>query len=276
MLKKALSVVAMSSVMLASGAFASSVMFSDVAADHWANDAIMWNNESGIMMGKDGMFRPADNVTRAELAVVTQRLYQMMNPMNELTVQPMTYRVTLTNVSDYTVSPGLLVVHQEGVSANFATMTVGAEGGAPASLEALAEGGDATALKADLMAMTGVDEVISIEPIPAGESREVMVTMPEREGMVRVSFLGMVVESNDTYTFFESDLADMEAAPSMNLDAGTEVNAALASGCEGGQPAADCTNMGEAEATNQAIAASEQLAEGVLEVAIMKTVEAAM
>jgi len=51
--------------------------FKDVPASHWAADSIKRVKEAGIMAGhSDGAFRPDQPVTRAELAVVVDRLLQ--------------------------------------------------------------------------------------------------------------------------------------------------------------------------------------------------------
>lgn len=75
MRKKILSFTAFGFFFFASGAFAVS-FFSDVPSDHWASDAIRRVSYSGFMVGDDDSdnFRPDDFVSRAELAVVTDRL----------------------------------------------------------------------------------------------------------------------------------------------------------------------------------------------------------
>lgn len=51
--------------------------FKDVPSDHWAADEIRRVKEAGIMSGhSDGTFRPDQPPTRAELAVVVDRLLQ--------------------------------------------------------------------------------------------------------------------------------------------------------------------------------------------------------
>lgn len=80
MYKRVLATVAVASMALASVAFAQS-MFSDVPSDHWAADGIMWANDAGLMTGPGdmpGMFDPAGEVNRAQLATVFHRYDMMM------------------------------------------------------------------------------------------------------------------------------------------------------------------------------------------------------
>ena len=75
MFKRTLVTVVVASITLASVAYAAHV-FSDVPDDHWAADAIMWANDSGLMTGPAdmaGMFDPAGAVNRAQLATVLNR-----------------------------------------------------------------------------------------------------------------------------------------------------------------------------------------------------------
>ncbi|MBR2666860.1 MAG: S-layer homology domain-containing protein [Oscillospiraceae bacterium] len=48
--------------------------FDDVAADQWYTDAVIWANANGIVEGYgDGMFGPADNITREQFAAILYR-----------------------------------------------------------------------------------------------------------------------------------------------------------------------------------------------------------
>ncbi len=67
------------SIAFAGGALAAGVLFKDVPADHWAAASIASVKDAGLMKGSNGLFRPNDTVTRAELAVVADRLLQKMN-----------------------------------------------------------------------------------------------------------------------------------------------------------------------------------------------------
>ncbi len=73
------------SVAFAGGALAGTALFSDVPANHWAAEAIASVKEAGLMNGSNGTFRPNDGVTRAELAVVADRLLKKMNGGGEWT-----------------------------------------------------------------------------------------------------------------------------------------------------------------------------------------------
>lgn len=50
------------------------VPFSDVPYNHWAVDYIWWLKNNGISVGyPDGTFRPNNNITRAEMAVMLKK-----------------------------------------------------------------------------------------------------------------------------------------------------------------------------------------------------------
>lgn len=53
-------------------------VYPDVEIGRWSEDAIRFCKEKGVMKGyDDGLFKPTQNVTREELAVVAQRLFQL-------------------------------------------------------------------------------------------------------------------------------------------------------------------------------------------------------
>lgn len=85
MVKRTTAVVAVAAFSVTAVALAAT-SFSDVPADHWAADAVMWANDNGIMTGPGdmpGKFDPNGSVNRAQLAVVSQRLYdKIMADMN--------------------------------------------------------------------------------------------------------------------------------------------------------------------------------------------------
>lgn len=63
-----------------SAAFPGSSIFTDVPAGHFADDAIGRMHELGVIKGKDAShFEPNGNLTRAEAAVLMDRLYAVMN-----------------------------------------------------------------------------------------------------------------------------------------------------------------------------------------------------
>ena len=50
--------------------------FNDVSSDRWSYKYIMKMAENGIFKGyEDGSFKPQNNVTRAEIAVILERMY---------------------------------------------------------------------------------------------------------------------------------------------------------------------------------------------------------
>lgn len=56
-------------------AFATVVMFSDISSDSWYADAVNNLTELGIVQGyEDSTYKPSNNVNRAELAVMMDRL----------------------------------------------------------------------------------------------------------------------------------------------------------------------------------------------------------
>jgi protein-disulfide isomerase len=70
------------------GALAGSALFRDVPADHWAAGAISRLQEAGVLKGSDGLFRPNDDVSRAELAVVLDRLVAKLGLADRLDTAP--------------------------------------------------------------------------------------------------------------------------------------------------------------------------------------------
>lgn len=54
-------------------------IFSDVPANHWAAEGIIFVKNNGLMTGKsDGSFFPDEPLTRAQLAVILKRFYDLM------------------------------------------------------------------------------------------------------------------------------------------------------------------------------------------------------
>lgn len=79
MLKRIFVALGVSSIFI-TAAFAA-MTFSDVPAGHWAYSAIEWANSAKIMTGPGempGKFDPAGEVNRAQLAAVSERLYNYM------------------------------------------------------------------------------------------------------------------------------------------------------------------------------------------------------
>ncbi len=58
----------------------STISFSDITT-HWAKDSIQLLTDVGILTGySDGTFRPSENITRAELATILQRVFGLYAP----------------------------------------------------------------------------------------------------------------------------------------------------------------------------------------------------
>ncbi|MBA2874566.1 C40 family peptidase [Thermaerobacillus caldiproteolyticus] len=57
-----------------------SAIFKDVSSDHWAIGAINAMQKKGFLTGSNGNFRPEDNLTRAQLAVILTRVFQLKPP----------------------------------------------------------------------------------------------------------------------------------------------------------------------------------------------------
>lgn len=52
--------------------------FTDVNTSHWFHDFVCWMYDNGLSVGyPDGTFRPLNNITRAESAVLAQRGYEL-------------------------------------------------------------------------------------------------------------------------------------------------------------------------------------------------------
>ena len=59
----------------------------DDVTGHWAEEAIRWCMETGLMQGyEDGTFQPDKGVTRAELATVMRRLVELEHPVKTIEV----------------------------------------------------------------------------------------------------------------------------------------------------------------------------------------------
>ncbi|MBD3270560.1 hypothetical protein GF376_03465 [Candidatus Peregrinibacteria bacterium] len=263
-LKKYLAIGTVAISSFAIGATAVTMTFPDVPEGAWYESAAEWSAEAGLIQGIDGNFEPATTVNRAQLAVIMQRydLYmtskmeKMMKEMEEETTEDTTsdemneeettedttsdemngeettsmLTLKLENVSDsQTLSPGLIVIHDETASLDF-------EGAlAPAELEALAEVGNPEELMTLVEELEGVTAVYEIGAIAPGEMLE--VELNEMDENLLVSVIQMAVQSNDGYALIDAmPLMADETMTALNYDAGFEENTELGSGFEGGQP----------------------------------------
>ena len=145
--------------------------------------------------------------------------------------------VTLHNVSEYTLAPGLIIVHKPEADFGYLGRT------APAEYERLVEVGETEEARVFVASSPGVYEVIAFDtPITAGQviSRDI-----EGPSDAVFSILTMVVESNDgvavvlrqaLYEGPEKNLVREITVNANLLDMGTEENSPIGSGFDGGQP----------------------------------------
>lgn len=76
-MKKTITLIIVGSLLGSSVAFAASKIFSDVPSNTWYTEAVNNLSEKGIINGySDGTFGPTNNVNRAELAVMLDRMLQ--------------------------------------------------------------------------------------------------------------------------------------------------------------------------------------------------------
>ena len=147
------------------------------------------------------------------------------------------HTVSLSNESqEYVVSPGVLVVHNK----NFSTNHLGQA--APAPYESLAEVGNPDALISEFEDDVDVYKVFKTADLaPNSEERITISGIPEGEEVL-VSYLAMVVQTNDGVLWVNSASLTDENGPAEDeeywaeiLDMGTEQNAPIGSGFDGGQ-----------------------------------------
>ena len=78
-MKKTLTLIVVGALLGSSITFAATQVFSDVPEDAWYTEAVNSLSEKGIIQGyPDGTFGPNNNVNRAELAVMLDRLIEYM------------------------------------------------------------------------------------------------------------------------------------------------------------------------------------------------------
>ena len=142
---------------------------------------------------------------------------------------PVTFNVTINNVSDMPLSPGVYAVHTAEASLDFAGDL------APGEMEALAEYGDNGPMVGLVAATEGVMRTIPVDAIEPGQSVTLEITADE-PGLY-LSGMQMAVASNDGYAFVNALPLDRNHdVNAKNYDAGTEENTEIGSGFEGGQP----------------------------------------
>lgn len=161
--------------------------------------------------------------------------------------------IRLSNISEYSISPGVLVLHDNRFSMNFLGTQVSGE------YETLAEIGDPTAVIAAIKSSPGVLEVLEVPAINPGSTQDVVSTplhmtdyyktFNERErishGGIFVSYMAMIIETNDGVVWLNSQpfynprndsvIKEIGVLTEI-LDMGTEKNMSIGSGFAGGQP----------------------------------------
>ncbi len=240
----------------------------DVTAAHFHSGAMGVNGDAvhALEAFADDMSTGTWEMTEAEMKMLQDgglylNVHTAANADGEIRGQVlMPLTLHLENLSEGTLSGGLVVVHTDEASLNF----VGDK--APEALEPLAEWGDASELAEMLEGLDGVVAVYDTEAMTAGQKMDMM--MKELDGTMHVSVIAMYVGSNDGYALVDSmKLMTGESMVAVNHDAGTEQNEALDGGFENGQPDADKTdqeNMDNGTATDEDVAVHDQLTDDLL------------
>ena len=157
--------------------------------------------------------------------------------------------VKLSNASEFDVSPGVIVLHDETFSMNHLGLP------APTSYQTLAEIGDPSDIIRELEGTDGVLRVIGTDHIAPGAEESVSLGdvtgegFPENLSDIRVSYMGMIVQTNDGVVWINSvplekivykggaaDPDQVHTYWAEIIDMGSEENSPLASGFDGGQP----------------------------------------
>lgn len=143
--------------------------------------------------------------------------------------------VRIVNVSEYAVSPGVLVLHSPSFTMNF----LGER--APDAYELLAEVGDPTAVLASLNDSLDVYDVFEVGLLEPDGSQ--LFAIPPTASDVLISYMAMIVQTNDGVAWLNGlSLYDEDGGRRWDnvfteiLDMGTEQNSPVGSGFAGGQP----------------------------------------
>ncbi len=154
--------------------------------------------------------------------------------------------IQFTNTSEYTIAPGVLVLHNNDFSMNFLGVEL------PEGYEPLAETGDPSEVISLLRDNSDVAEVLVVEEIPSGVTQ--YITIPRsiidkkeyRSGAnaIVISYMAMILETNDGvvwlngHPLFNAESGDLQRGSVVTeiIDAGTEKNEPIGSGFAGGQP----------------------------------------
>lgn len=151
--------------------------------------------------------------------------------------------VRFTNISEYPVSPGVLVFHNQNFSMNFLG------GQAPKEYESFAEVGDPKTVIALIQEDPNVHIVFGAGGVEPRTTQEIVIPLPAVRDYddARMSYMARVEETNDGVVWLNghpiSALYDEESSQIQQkrivteiIDMGTEQNAPIGSGFSGGQP----------------------------------------
>ena len=170
--------------------------------------------------------------------------------------------VQFLNTSEYTISPGVLVLHTGDFSMNF----LGRQ--APSIYESLAEVGDPSTVIAALQDDPNIEAVFEVSAIePNGEQRVIVPqsffnTRDADGSPILASYMAMIVETNDGVVWLNSvplhtdtGAIQQESVITEIVDMGTEKNAPIGSGFAGGQPdlTRDTENINNGTSTNEPV-----------------------
>ncbi|TCK98427.1 S-layer family protein [Natranaerovirga hydrolytica] len=91
------------------------IHFTDVPKDFWAQQAILELANKGIVSGKgNNLFAPLDNITRAEVATLVVRLFELTGTENALEFNDLTGDEWYANYVDIATSNGIVSGYEDG------------------------------------------------------------------------------------------------------------------------------------------------------------------
>ena len=166
-------------------------------------------------------------------------------PVDEGAVsQEMNPTVRFVNTSEYTIAPGVLVLHNNNFSMNF----LGIE--APKAYESLAEVGDPSEVASLLQGNPDVFAVFTVETIAPRKTQRITIPRSiagekEQDGAdaIVLSYMAMIIETNDGAVWLnshplysaENNGLQQRSIVTEVIDMGTEENAPIGSGFANGQ-----------------------------------------
>ena len=172
---------------------------------------------------------------------------QIDTPVGEETAsQEINPTIQFTNISGYTIFPGVLVLHNSSFSMNFLGTEI------PEAFEALAETGDPSEAITSLQGNPDVVAVLTVGAIePKGTQqiaipRSIIDKKEYQDGTdtIVISYMAMIAETNDGVVWLnsqplysaEGDGLQQGSVITEVIDVGTEKNAPIGSGFASGQP----------------------------------------